>query len=444
VTSPRLGFTYTVNPDTVIRGSVGRYAEPMSTAYVQYLDKSGKSSAAFNFTNFFAYGFNSPVHELQPQISNNADLSLEKHLKGTDISFKLSPFYRYTTNQLNTISIGPNFASALNVGTQKTYGVELAVQKGDPSRNGLSGELSYTYTHARVKFSDLSNGRNTIDPINDYIKAYNAMTQAGGGSPCYDPTAAATATGFPGDTCALPTDIKNPYYTDTPKPLLDRNGWYDVYPNEFPFQPAGGESTSFGPNTFSGFLNYKHEKLTITPNFQLAQGNAYGSPVDTYGYDPRVCGANQATDGIASGDPQKADFLSCGPSIATGNGFLAIPNPQTGQFTNLAQYRNPWLLNINAQIGYDLSNKVKANLILTNLVTRCFGGTSTAWSGLWKPGNRVCGYNTNGYTYQSNFWNGTGPSDPINGPIAGVEQQPYAPFSGVLPFNAYFNVQIKL
>jgi len=442
--SPRVGFTYTVNPDTVIRGSLGRYAEPMSTAYVQYLDKSGRSSSSFNFTNFFAYGFNTPTHQLVPQVSNNADLSLEKHIKGTDISYKLSPFYRYTTNQLNTISIGPNFASALNVGTQKTMGVEFALSKGDASRDGLAGQLSYTYTRARVKFSNLSNGRNTIDPLNDYIKAYNALTQAGGGSPCYDPTAAPTSTGNPGSSCAAATDIKNPYYNDTPKPLLDRNGWYDVYPNEFPYQPTGYEETSFGPNTFSGFLNYKHQKFAITPNFQLVQGNAYGSPVDIYGYDPRTCASNQAGSGIAAGDPQKADFLSCNPSLAAGNGLLAIPNPQTGQFANLAQYRNPWILNINTSISYDLSNKVKANLILANVLTRCFGGSSTPWSSQYKPNNRVCGYGTNGSTYQSNFWNGTGPNDAINGPVNGVLQSPYAPFSGVLPFNAYLNFQIKI
>ena len=46
---------------------------------------------------------------------------------------KLSPFYRWTTNQLVTISLGGNFASAINAATQQTAGVELALQKGDPS-----------------------------------------------------------------------------------------------------------------------------------------------------------------------------------------------------------------------------------------------------------------------------------------------------------------------
>ncbi|MDP9019130.1 MAG: TonB-dependent receptor, partial [Candidatus Eremiobacteraeota bacterium] len=463
VVSPRLSFTYTLNPETVIRGSLGRYAEPMSTAYVQYLDKSGKNSAAFNFKNFFGYGFDSPVHQLVPQISNNADLSLEKRLHGTDISFKVSPFYRYTTQQLNTISIGPNFASALNVGTQRTYGVELAVTKGDPSRNGLSGQLSYTYTHARVSFKDLSNGRNTIDPLNDYIIQYNRLTSACAGNttdqrcvgtgkvalaaaaplPCY-----AANSGNPdgtgvADTCtgAASTGILNPYYNSPLQPLLDRKASYDVYPNEFPYQPNGGQVTSFGPNTFSAYLNYKHDRLTITPTFQLNQGSAYGSPVDVNGIDPRVCGNNQAGGNAAvaaaGGNPNSADFTSCNASIATGNGFLAIPNPQTGTFASLGQYREPWQFNMNAQVGYDMSQKVHATLILSNLVNRCFGGSSTPWSSLYAPGRTVCGYNTNGGTYQSNFFNGATASNPVNGSLYPVQKQPYGPFGGLLPFNAY-------
>ena len=484
VASPRLSFTYTVNPETVVRGSIGRFAEPMSTAYVQYLDKSGRSSAAFNFTNFFQYGFNSPVHNLVPQVSNNADLSLEKRLHGTDMSFKLSPFYRYTTQQLNTISIGPNFASSLNVGTQTTYGLELALTKGDPSRNGLSGELAYTYTHARVKFSNLANGRNTIDPINDYIIQYNRLTSACAGNatdprcvgtgkvplpaaqplPCYapnsgNPDGTATAGTCAGPQTAAACDpvagdptlcgINNPYYNSAPQPLLDRNASYDVYPNEFPYQPAGGETTSFGPNTFSAFLNYKHDRLTITPTFQLAQGNSYGSPVDVIGLDPRTCGNNQSSSTnpaivAAGGNPNNADFTSCNPSVATGNGYLAIPNPQTGSFATLGQYREPWQFNMNAQVGYDLSQKAHATLILSNLINRCFGGSSAPWTNLYKPGNTVCGYNTNGGIFQSNFYNGSGPTNAVNGTLYPVQRQPYGPTGGLLPFNAYFNIQVKI
>jgi hypothetical protein len=469
--SPRVGFTYTVNPDTVIRASYGRYAEPVTTATVQYLDKSGKGSASTNFTNFFRLGFTTPTHPLSPQTSNNSDLSIEKRLHGTDISFKLSPFYRYTTNQLNSISIGPNFVSAINGGTQRSYGVEFALSKGDPTRNGLSGTISYTYTNTRIKFGNLSNGRNTIDPINDYIIAYNRLTSACNGSTsqecigygsnplpaitnysCYandgsSNAGTCTGAGSPG--------ITNPYYNNKPQPLLDRSGWYDTYPNEFPYAAPGGETTAIAPSAFSGFLSYKHDKFSITPTFQLNEGVAYGSPVSVYGYDPRYCSQNQGSPlvdskgntvlpVVASGPPNTANFLSCGSTIQTADGYLAIPNPKTGSFDSLAQYRDPWQFNLGLQVGYDVSNKVHANLILANLVNRCFGGTKSPWSTEFKPGGTVCGYGADGSFYQSNFYNGAGPNDPVNGPIAPVFQQPYSGLGALLPFNAYFSVNVKL
>ena len=80
---------------------------------------------------------------------------------------------------------GQQLRLGINAATQRTEGVELAVQKGDPTRNGLSGQLSYTYTNAKIKYSTLANGTNTIDMINGYITQFNALTKGGGGSPWY-------------------------------------------------------------------------------------------------------------------------------------------------------------------------------------------------------------------------------------------------------------------
>ena len=164
--SPRIGGTYTFDPDTVLRVNYGRYTQPTETAFEQYENASGLGAAKFDFTHFFGLGFNTPVHNNPVQISNNYDLSVEHHFTNTDWSAKLSPFYRYTTNQIVTVSLGNNFASGINAGTQKTTGVELAIQKGDPSRNGLSGQLAYTYTYAVMKYSTLPGGSNTIQTLN--------------------------------------------------------------------------------------------------------------------------------------------------------------------------------------------------------------------------------------------------------------------------------------
>ena len=39
-------------------------------------------------------------------------------------------------------------------------------QLGDPSRDGWSGQLAYTYTHSAIRYSNFSNGRNVIDNLN--------------------------------------------------------------------------------------------------------------------------------------------------------------------------------------------------------------------------------------------------------------------------------------
>ena len=183
--SPRVGGTYTFDPDDVLRFNYGRYTQPTETAFEQYANVSGLGEAKFDFQHFWGLGFTNPAHDNPVQTSNNYDLSYEKHLKGTDWTFKVSPFFRWTTNQLVTVSLGGNFASGINAATQQTAGVELAVQKGDPTRNGLSGQLSYTFTSAKIKYSTLANGSNAIDVINSYISVFNALTKKGGGSPWY-------------------------------------------------------------------------------------------------------------------------------------------------------------------------------------------------------------------------------------------------------------------
>ncbi|MDQ2679518.1 MAG: TonB-dependent receptor [Candidatus Eremiobacteraeota bacterium] len=451
VISPRVGLTYTVNPDTVVRASYGKYASPSETASTQYLDLSAKQATAFDFTHFFGLGFNTPVHNVPAQVSNNYDFSLEKHLRGTDLTFRLSPFYRYTTNQAQTELLGPNFAGSLNIGTQRSYGLEFQAQKGDPQRNGLSGLLSYTYTNAKVKYSNYSNGTNTIDTLNNYIGYYNKLTGAGGGATCYTPNATPGSIGAPDPSCTNPADVKNPYFANSPQPLLDRSGWYETYPNESPGDPQAFETTVLAPSVFSGFVQYKQNKLAIAPNFVLQAGGKYGSPTSVVGYDPRYCANNQSKI-PGSTTSLNADYQSCFASQSTAGGNLAIPDPFTGRFDSVAQYRQPWQLNIGAQISYEITPKVKGTLILTNLVNRCFGGDKPAWAQAFPPNNYVCGYGPNGQ-YISNFYNGNSPSDAVNGTSGypKVYNYPYAPFNplvnasgSAIPFSAYLNFQIKL
>jgi len=463
--SPRIGGTYTFTPDTVLRFSFGKYTQPTETAFEQYLDQSGKRAANFDFSRFFGLGFNTPAHDNQVQYSLNYDLSIEQRLHNTDWTFKVSPFYRDTRNQIVTVLLSPGFVSGVNVGHQHSYGVEVGVQKGDPTRDGWSGQLSYTYTKALIQYGNLASGTNSIDYLNNYIKAFNALTSAGGGSPCYQ----SGATGLP-DPCSDPDAIKNPYFNQTVQPLLQRNGWYPTYPNEPPNDPSDNPgTTAIWPHQFNGWVQFKHGRWSIAPNFALQSGGSYGFPTDIFGIDPRGCAQNQSHATNASGGPilpagspyaQNPDFLSCGPSGFTESGFLAIPNPYTGKFDSVGQFTNPWQFNMGALLRYDISPRVTANLTLANIFNTCFGGNGGAWSAKFAPGSVVCGYGVNNGQASGNyvgplsgqpgfgagFYYGGSPTDPVNGgvPYATTFNYPFQPEFGALPFQAYLQVDIKL
>ncbi len=478
--SPRISGTYTVNPLTVIRFSAGRYSQPTPTAFEQYYLGSGRQTALTLFQHFYGIGFNSPAHDNPVQTSNNYDISLEKQLKGTDITFRLTPFYRYATNQSVTVPLGANFVSGLNVGTQKTSGVEFAIQKGDPSRNGLSGQISWTFVHARIKYGSLNGSQNAIDVLNNYIRAYNGLTSyclnnaaasasglsdnnaahlcpagdanagyIGAPAACYQPGGAG-----PAATCgAASGNITNPYYNNTPQPILDRNGYYNTYANYPPGDPfLGAGGTAFGPNQFSAYLSYKKNKLTVTPTAQLFEGNRYGDTTAVLGLDPRNCGANQsAVPGVAAAYQGLANYQTCTFSPYTNAGYLAIPNPASGKFDNMGQYRNPWQFNLGLQLHYDFTPKISGTLLVANLVNRCFGGDKQPWSNAYAPNQYVCGYGDNTGLYLGNtpgagFFYGASGADPANGTAGypAVMNYPYAPLNGNVPIQAYFQLNVKL
>ena len=482
---PRFSGTYTQSPDTVWRFSAGAYVNPFNTATVQYLNLSAKSAASFDYQTFFGLGFTTPEHAVQPTTSDNFDLSLEHHIHGTDMNFKISPFYRNVTNQTQDSLIGVGFVSAIPTGNEKVFGYEVALQKGDPSRNGISGQLSYTYTKASMTFNPIGNtGQNFIDETNGLVGAYNALTHAGSGttyktsngqtitlgsaSPCYLAGAADTTDcTVTGSTITMTPAglaagaVVNPYYFSAAQPYYNTGGAYPVYQT---FPAIGSESADTDmpivwPNVVAGWINWKHDRLSITPNFQLIQGYSggssggaqYGGPLSVIGLDPRSCLGNQGGENAAlkaSAYAALPDYISCLGSNF-GNGFLYVPDPYTGKYDNFGAFQNPWLINVNAQIRYDISSKVTANLILSNLYNKCFGGTSTPWSSAYPSGSQVCGYDSNGAfsgTTPGQFFYGGSPHDTTYNttPYTPTSYYPYSPLTSFLPFSAYLTFTIKL
>jgi hypothetical protein len=439
---PRLSATYTVNPDTVLRFSAGRYAQQPQNYEIQY--NTAEPNLASGLLGFIPFGYSSPLHQAQPQFSNNYDFSYEHHFRGTDLAMKLTPYYRWATNQLYetvnlpSLGVSPSF----NAGTLRVDGVELQVTKGDFEKNGFSGVLSYTYTNAAEMWNNYPNS--TIGPVDQYIQdiqEFNVLTKAGGGARCYKPN----GKGTPAPACPS-NSILNPYYTMAPQPItIVKNGWY----------PPGLDVPYLSPNTFALVLNYRRGRFAFTPAMSLLEGTTYGTPGDILGIDPRACTNNLGSRHIP-GNPLSADYTSCGFALtADGSspGNLYIPNPQTGTFDTFGQFRQPWQFNLGAQMSYDFTPRISARFIVTNLLNRCFGGSNEPWSRAYPPNSAICGYTSNTFYNGGHFYNGSSPSDRA---ANGVPQNPYfaqsfAPsfsdpfsFNYPLAMNFYFSLQVKL
>ncbi|MGA8575193.1 MAG: TonB-dependent receptor [Candidatus Cybelea sp.] len=372
VFQPRLSFTYTINPDTVIRGSAGKYARAEGSSYYQY--NTFQQNLASFIAQFYPLGYHTPDHNVSPDTSDNFDLSLEKHVKGTQLSYKITPFYRNTSNQLQFQAINPvqGTLAGLNVGTQESYGVELSLQYGDFSRNGLSGLFSYTHTGNRVRFSPI-NGVSVIDALNTQIELYNSYSAACAGVTKSSANWQACGSGAYLNN-AMPVlrndqsgtrnqgklKIPNPYYHDGLQPLFDTSAWYapyDVIPS--PFNAANGYSV---PDVASLILNYRHNRFTLTPSVHYANGSNYGSPLVWPGYVPQSCSKEPASTPLTPG-------ASC-PGGAIGAVFL--PDPYSGKFDNLGAFMEPAELSANLQASYDVTPRMTLTVQAVNLYNQCF------------------------------------------------------------------------
>jgi hypothetical protein len=458
---PRIGGTYTVNPDNVLRFSYGKYTQAPNTAYEQY-NLLQQDLASYDATNFWKIGFNTTTHQIRPPTSNNYDFSWE-HQSG-DISFKLTPFLRQTKDQIQNFFLDQKtgFVSGLNAGRQTSDGVEFELTKGDFNHNGLSGLVSATFTRSLIKYSPLQNGGSVLSTVNVAIQQYNGYTSACAGvAGSTNPNARCGAAGglstaFPcfvagvgtsGAGCAVAGAVANPYYNAPVRGLFDLNGTYLPF-STIPGVVEAASGSYETPFTATFVLNFKHDKFSISPQFQFFEGGYYGDPLTGYGFNPATCAP--LAGGTLSGDPRysfggsgnPADAMSCGP-VNNAAGLLATkiptPDPITGQFDNLGAFRAPNQLLMHMQISYDVSPRAALTLNLANIVNTCSGGTSMPWTRF--ANNKVCGYTLPGYgaplTYGSNFYNPGGTFQPML-------QYPYQENPTIQPFNAYLTLKIKL
>ena len=362
-------------------------------------------------------GFYSPFHPIPGISSAQYDLSWEQHLQGTDMSFKLTPFYTWVNDWQQQTFIGAGFVTQVPVGVNRNYGVEFQFNKGDFSRNGLSGQFAFTYTNSKVMFQNvgLSTGgtvTNATIALNQVIAQYNALTKSGGGSPCYQ--------GLSRSVLMLERKPRRQARTRSSTPTTTRRR------RRCSIRAAGITRTRprsrrtstrrwaryISPEVASLILNCRHDKLAITPSFTFQTGGFYGSPLDINGYDPRTCAQNSAATGITKVSP-KTNPLQCDvlTVMAPGfgpQGFLYIPDPQTGTFA-FDNYQNPSSLVGNLQVTYDLSPKIRLTHARREPLPHVFRRNVDAVERREPPSNVICGYTPaggllNSTLYPSNFY----------------------------------------
>jgi hypothetical protein len=392
-----------------------------------------QSNAPSSLAGFVRNGIgNTPGHgSIKPSIADNIDFSLEHQFKG-DTSFKLTPFLRKTQDQIQQFYLDQktSFVSGVNVGAQTSQGFELEVDKGDFSRNGIAGRLSFAYTNSYITYKRLSNGVGVIDGFNTAIAQYDALTRGGGGAPCY------TTAGVRDNACAA-TSVANPYYNAPTQPLMDPNAKYATF-DTFPGAIGGGGYSQYGaPYVATLLMQYKHGPLAITPALQFSAGQKYGVPLSTPGIDPSG-GCPGLFTATTVGDPRYPyGAVGGAPYDANCGAAIAIPDPYTGRFDNVGAFTAPNSIQLHTQITYDINKRVTLVGNFANIVNRCWGGTKVGFGV-----NHACGYGPTagaggGIIPAGNVYN---PGDNIQPFLA----TPYNPTFPGFPFNMYFEARIKL
>jgi hypothetical protein len=266
-----------------------------------------------------------------------------------------------------------------------------------------------------------------VTAINTYVAGYNAYTKAGGGAPCYT-TAGAAAPACPAGT------IANPYYNAPSQALLDQNASYPTF-DIFPGGPESSYNTYGAPYVMTLLVQYKHDRLAITPALQINAGQRYGAPITELGIQPNTCTGFLA--GSTTGDPRyKYGAVGGSPYDATtcAQG-VAIPDTFTNNFDGIGGFVGPTQLQLHLQASYDLSKRVTLVANFANIVNTCFGGQKVPFGV-----STACTYGTSPGGAFAPIGNAYNPGAAIQPAVS----TPYFPYFAGFPFNMYFEARIKI
>jgi hypothetical protein len=214
-----------------------------------------------------------------------------------------------------------------------------------------------------------------------------------------------------------------------PQPLINSNSdfaTYDILPG-----PAGTNGNAYGaPFVSTLILQYKRQKLAITPALQFFGGQKYGTPLTTLGVAPDSC-----TGTIAGTTRYDIGTCGAGDTGYFGNTYgyqVEVPDQETGNFDSLGAFTEPNVVLLHTQISYELNRRLTLVATLSNLWHSCFGGSKVPWAVAG-----ACSYGPNDLYPIGNNYN---PGDTIQPIIAHT----YNPGFNTTPFNAYIEARLRL
>lgn len=366
--SPRFGFTYTLPDRDVLRFSVGRYVEPPNTYGEEYV--AAPNWGAGNTVSVLNNFYDGLGFLAVHNIQPQDATNYDASYErdfGGGWSAKITPFVRITRNQILSLPVTPN---------NPTF------------------ETGYNFGTARIRGSEflLRKSRTTSDGVSATLAATYTDAKLR-----YERTLGAT--NFI-DTINSQISAYNSQYL-THFPLFDPNGYY----SPSAFQAFGAFTPSYDVKWVVNLtLDERTHGFDIVPTFNYQSGNPYGDPL-------QFPDLHQATSSLTP--------------LAFG------PDPYTGAFDGLGSLKGPSWLTMNLGVSHDLSQNVKAGILVTNVFTSIHNH-GYPWE--LPTGNQVLSYEDNEFYGFGSF----------GGRYAGDAYWPYAA-SSINPVREYvFTLSTKM
>ena len=172
--------TYTINPDTVLRFSAGRYAQEPETYQVQY-NAEANNLAYDLFQAFWQYGYTTPLHDAAGAVLRQLRCFVRAAFQGHgyvdqgDAVFSL----RDQSSLQHRVALRASPAASTQAWSASPVSRSSSPRETS-SKNGLSFLISYTYTNAAERWNSFpGTSINPIDPYNQDIANFNGLTRPG-------------------------------------------------------------------------------------------------------------------------------------------------------------------------------------------------------------------------------------------------------------------------